>query len=368
MSNKLRSRSSHYEVLGVGPNAGAAEIGQAFAARMSLFGAHRLAEASRISTAYEVLRDPVKRRAYDRSIGIGIELEPRQFGFAVAPPRWAPFIAVPEPGAPPASATTAMPPVEPHVIGDTSPDLPADPRAAAISATLRELARPIDSSKPPAPAADLNAAAGVDRPVDQIAVARDFERDPFPGSEHVAGWKKPALVVGGLVLGAGLVGALAGLSVRDNAEAAQAEPTVTGNRLPLKPAPVQDPSSAPATAAPSSTRERKPAVGSSPAARARPTKWAERIAHQLSVDGQGAGAPTDVPAPVPAPGIVEASMPLSSAAIARTIERIGYPCGEVASTEAAATPGVFRVTCTSGHSFRATPVRGRYRFRRIGEG
>jgi hypothetical protein len=29
-------------------------------------------------------------------------------------------------------------------------------------------------------------------------------------------------------------------------------------------------------------------------------------------------------------------------------------------------PGTFKVTCTSGDSYRATPVNGRYRFRRLG--
>jgi hypothetical protein len=58
-------------------------------------------------------------------------------------------------------------------------------------------------------------------------------------------------------------------------------------------------------------------------------------------------------------------MPLSNALIARTIGRIGYSCGEVASTSAVdGSPGVFKVTCTSGQSYRAAPVRGRYHFRR----
>jgi hypothetical protein len=56
---------------------------------------------------------------------------------------------------------------------------------------------------------------------------------------------------------------------------------------------------------------------------------------------------------------------LPNAVIARTIGRIGYPCGQVAATSAAGTPGVFTVTCTSGHSYRAAPVHGRYRFRRV---
>jgi hypothetical protein len=61
-------------------------------------------------------------------------------------------------------------------------------------------------------------------------------------------------------------------------------------------------------------------------------------------------------------------MPLPNSVIASTIGRIGYPCGQVASATPAegAAPGVFKVTCTSGHSYRATPVNGRYRFRRLG--
>jgi hypothetical protein len=59
-------------------------------------------------------------------------------------------------------------------------------------------------------------------------------------------------------------------------------------------------------------------------------------------------------------------MPLPNRVIARTIQRIGYPCGQVASTVPGGAQGVFTVTCTSGHSYQAAPVRGRYRFRRVG--
>jgi hypothetical protein len=59
-------------------------------------------------------------------------------------------------------------------------------------------------------------------------------------------------------------------------------------------------------------------------------------------------------------------MPLPSAVIARTIHRIGYPCGQVAATSAVdGSPGVFNVACSSGQSYRATPIRGRYHFRRV---
>jgi hypothetical protein len=61
---------------------------------------------------------------------------------------------------------------------------------------------------------------------------------------------------------------------------------------------------------------------------------------------------------------------LSNGFVARTIERIGYACGDVASTARVEgeAPGVFKVTCTSGQSYRAAPVRGRYHFRRWDRG
>ena len=63
-----------------------------------------------------------------------------------------------------------------------------------------------------------------------------------------------------------------------------------------------------------------------------------------------------------------ASMPLPNRVIARTIHRIGYSCGEVASTTAVeGSPGVFKVSCTSGQAYQARPVGGRYHFRRWGK-
>jgi hypothetical protein len=62
-----------------------------------------------------------------------------------------------------------------------------------------------------------------------------------------------------------------------------------------------------------------------------------------------------------------ATIPLPDAVVARTIRRIGYACGEIASTTAVdGARGVFKVTCSSGDSYKATPVHGRYHFRRWG--
>jgi septal ring-binding cell division protein DamX len=82
---------------------------------------------------------------------------------------------------------------------------------------------------------------------------------------------------------------------------------------------------------------------------------------QREIDQAGA------PAPAPAVATASAKMPLPNSVVARTIGRIGYPCGQVASTAALDRTGVFKVTCTSGHSYRAAPVNGRYRFKRMGK-
>jgi len=63
---------------------------------------------------------------------------------------------------------------------------------------------------------------------------------------------------------------------------------------------------------------------------------------------------------------VKASMPLPHSTVARTLDRIGYRCGSVASaTPVEGASGTYNVTCSSGQSFQAKPVNGRYRFRRL---
>ena len=80
-------------------------------------------------------------------------------------------------------------------------------------------------------------------------------------------------------------------------------------------------------------------------------------------------APADqLSAQSPAPAAVTASMPLPKGTIAHTIEKIGYSCGVVDSITGVegAAPGVFKVSCTSGQNYQATPVNGRYHFRKLG--
>ncbi len=63
--------------------------------------------------------------------------------------------------------------------------------------------------------------------------------------------------------------------------------------------------------------------------------------------------------------------PLPSATIAGTIRRIGYACPEVTATApmASGEPGTrrYRITCSSGDTYRATVADGRMRFRKLEE-
>jgi len=334
--------TNHYEVLGIDPAAGLEDIKRAFAAKMSLFGAHRLAEAPAISAAFEILRDPPKRQAYDAALGLNAKPAPQGWGFAVPPPRWTPFMA--------STAIDEAPAPEPHVT--------IDPRAAAIAASLREVAKPAA----PVAAAEPTGEAELEGVLDHIRAYGREEKARLRETRAQVNWKRPAVAIGGIVLGAGLMGALAGLSVKDNA-AAQAEPAVSVALPPAKekadlaaavplPEPVQVPETAGVPKAKRITAPR------------RPTAWADQIAQRLAADApavEQASADTE-PATV-----VPATMPLPHRVVAQTIERIGYACGEVASTSAVeGARGVYYVTCSSGATYQAKPVRGRYHFRRVG--
>jgi hypothetical protein len=128
---------------------------------------------------------------------------------------------------------------------------------------------------------------------------------------------------------------------------------------------VRDPALAVAAEPAEQPRAARPKRRAPAAARitAPPSSRLASLEKQLTEPVAQADAQTTEAAPIPA---VAAGLPLSNRAVASTIARIGYPCGEVASTTAGATPGVFTVTCTSGHSYQAAPVRGRYHFRRLG--
>jgi hypothetical protein len=184
--------------------------------------------------------------------------------------------------------------------------------------------------------------------------------------------------LGGILLGAGVIGAVAGLSVKDSANSAQAETTKShthpfagrGGELgasspgSIAVAPEQQ-LSPPARAVPPQLRQRREV------SRQRPG-WSDKMAESLSAESAAANnvagdtEPQSVD-PLQVPKAVAADLPLSNRVVARTIDRIGYRCGEVSATAPVEGEGqgIYKITCSSGHTYQATPSHGRYRFRRL---
>ena len=203
--------------------------------------------------------------------------------------------------------------------------------------------------------------------------------DAEDGAIH---WQRPALAVGALVLGVGLFGAWAGWEAGNDVAAAPPEQAVTLAVPPptARPAAAAAPSALAPRVAEVRPEPRPATVAEAPASRPIPrpiqltpeeeqqlagNQFVESAAQQLEAADNATSQAAAESRPVAA---VAARLPLPNAVVARTIGRIGYSCGQVASMTAieGGEPGAFKVTCTSGHSYRAAPVRGRYHFRRWG--
>jgi curved DNA-binding protein CbpA len=392
MASRAQSLPNHYEVLGLSPTATQKEIAGAFAKAMGMFGARPVSVAAHIGHAFEVLRNPDKRRAYDRSIGLAPKPEPYQWQFAVAPQLRAPFIGSAMTG----GAEAARPAFAPEPQVTPSPELKAPSEAqiaeaklSSLIASLRELAEPSAPvpAREPFPQEQAQAPkieAAESRPewrIPELATAQFVEEESLHHAE--AGrhsWKRPALVAGGLLVAAGLVGTVAGLSATRGEEATAPAVTVplpAATQHPAATAPLPDiASSASDVAARSgqlhrfSVPARRPShvLPQEPAFDGTEPQLAENQVTDAGGESESNGATADPLAPAPAAAQpVEAKLPLPKAVIARTIDRIGYACGGVASAAVVeGAPGVFNVTCTSGHSYRAAPVGGRYHFRKLG--
>ena len=368
MENTVKARPNHYEILGLKPTASGDEIARAFTREISVTRPRAFGGLAELSIAYETLRNPASRRSYDESLGL--KPEPRRS--TPAPKEFKLFMvhASARPAERPPS--NAMP--TPIAKSEPQPgrERPVDPRVASIAASLRGLAKPakvdaVPNSSPrseqqPDPRADV----GIETIVEEI-LADGYAAKGRLG--HVGNrapeWKRVALAGGALIVGAGILGALAGLDAGNAVQKPQPEPALT--------IPVPAPKATPGTIAASAGPARPEARSQQPRHRrfAEPRTVRELPSERLAGLEQQLEAPQSEETPVEqaaadsAPvAATPAKMPLSDATIARTIGRIGYSCGAVASVEGEA-EGVFKVTCTSGQSYRAAPVRGRYRFRRL---
>lgn len=387
MATTLGLRPSHYDVLGLTPSATEQDIAQAFARKMSLFRARPLTDLAQVTAAYETLRNPEKRREYDHSLAPKPEPKPEPerlaWSFALAQPAWRPFIAsVPANAAPPSMAPLRQTP-EPHVTASAAPTASADARLEAIANSLRELSKPGfgEASAPAqqpertaekAPAAtmeerrvDPEQEPGLDDVIQQIRIAGRREKERLREEEpRSPDWRKPVFAAGGLILGVGILGGMAGVLAGGAAQDSVTVPVPAAKpaaNLPALPAPgliEAQAKQAPPEARPVAPRASrvplppKPGFAENELVELSPAVASAPPATSDSLDAQPVAAP------------VPASLPLPNSVIARTIDRIGYSCGEVASATRVEGEGVFKITCSSGQSYQAAPVGGRYHFRR----
>ena len=73
MVNPVKSRLTHYESLGLTPAATPDEIAEAFAKQIGITitsSEDAVEHADKVYVAYETLRDPIRRSAYDAAIGL----------------------------------------------------------------------------------------------------------------------------------------------------------------------------------------------------------------------------------------------------------------------------------------------------------
>jgi hypothetical protein len=356
MDSKVSTRPNHYAVLGVKPTASQDEIGRAFIKQM--FSPRPMVQAAEIGAAYEVLRNPAKRRAYDASLGFREEQpKPVLSKPVIAFSTRARYIAA-------APAITFEPPAL-----DARPTPPvAEPEARPEPAPMPEPAPALQ------PELDVSSFLAAGRQHQE----REQEERGFE-------WRRPAVIAAGLVAAVGLVGAWAGSLAGNDVEAQVAENAVT---VALPQAKAEAPAPAVASAPklaeahfyplPTRRAERSRARSAptdlqledlSKGREAEAAKPAQHSYYQTTADdGTTEIAAAEAP---PLTSTAEAtttaaSMPLPKPTIARTLHRIGYSCGSVASTSAVdGQAGVFTVTCTSGQSYRASPQHGRYRFKKL---
>jgi len=355
MVETVSLRPNHYELLGITPAANSAEIAQAFAKELSLLPMRPFGSLAQVSLAYETLRDPIKRVAYDASLRPEPKPEPSH-----------PLIGRLE-SAPFMGGASAKPVVWPAAVSSSSVTPRPEPlRESRTAPSASELLR-----QPPNPAArEFEQTSGNDRTLRHDALER------FDQSEKASiDWRLPALAGGALML-AVVLGAWTGWEAGNDNEQVQPEAAAM---LKIPPAKVQPTLNFSTEApAPIVTEARPVRRTRAPVAAARTVRARPPFQIDLPEQGPVEAAQADQVQPeaiaaeqavgeAPAVAPTAAKLPLPKAVIARTIGRIGYACGQVASVTAVeGSAGVFTVTCTSGHSYRAAPVRGRYHFRRLG--
>jgi hypothetical protein len=365
MASTVGTRPNHYETLGLKPTASGDEIARAFAREMSLFRPRAFGGLAQVTIAHETLRDPASRRAYDASRGISPAAKPRQ------------------------SPLQGLPPLQLPADRPIQPEPSAEPRLPAfIAASLREPVN-LDARDPsPTPVPRPEQPRGPEQGAKAATEPRSADnRPPHHADEQgwrdvedgPIAWRRAVAAAGALVAAVVLLGAWAGWQTGNDIESSPLEPAMTAMLPPAKPLPAitapppgPDPSmvealpARPKRAAAAAPRAERAASPPQPVATEEPLP-ADSQSEQIDASEIATGQAVVESPPVEVT-VAAAKLPLPDSVVARTIERIGYSCGQVASTSPVegAGSGVYKVTCTSGYSYRAAPVRGRYHFRRLG--
>ncbi len=351
MDSLVQPRPNHYQVLGLTPAATDDEIKRAFARAISPLRPRSFGSIAELSVALETLRDPVRRRAYDASIGLLPEPAPTRplQGWRYAGP-----VRVSRPG---------LAPIDPPTVAKGVPEeRPQSISEAPSNPDSRESLTEADRTRPP----DGQARPRVAPVPDWIpAPSVPMQRRVLGVDEEAGEWKRPAIFLGGTLLAVGLMGVIAGSwASRDVQSKAPQTPFAMATPEDIHSAASASPVAAPATP---QARQERPArtVAERPAVRHR-SPAPKPVAPTSEKAEDVPEIPSEQVAALTSPAEeASAKPPLSKSVVARTIGRIGYSCGQVASTTAVeGAPGAFKVTCTSGQSFKAAPVHGRYHFRR----
>lgn len=201
MISTVKTRLNHYATLGLATNAGDDEIRRAFAKAM--FAPHGMADAAQIGMAYEVLRNPSKRRAYDEALGLR--------------PAAAPAQAHPSAVAFRISARVVASSSEPQASPAPEPRSEPQPQRAVGSFIAQSLREPPREEPPPA-----------EPEIAELFIAPPLRDTPYTGPEpKVAPWNRPVLAAGSLGLAVVLVGAWAGLEAGDPGQAQPADALTT---------------------------------------------------------------------------------------------------------------------------------------------
>lgn len=362
----VKLQPNHYEVLGITPNASEDDIVRAFAREISPLRPHAIGDFAQIIVAYETLRDPIKRRTYDVSLAPKPEPVPSQW-----PREGWPFVASPRIEAAGRIAVNPFP--RPTSQADHWPRSDAPAGGAIVLPS-----QPEDPRLP-----DILGKPGFGSHTARDRVPRTGLEEHFLHTEDGSiEWKRPTLLAGALFMGVGLLGAWIGWDAGNDVEPEDPEQAVTLT-LPQVEALAPTTSTPPPTISasieapsrPEATPERRTSTATATAETMRTPLAPERAREEQQADViQLEESPPEkiatelVVTQSPPVAATPAKLPLPDSVIARTIRRIGYACRDVASTmpvEGAAA-GVFKVTCVSGDSYRASPVRGRYHFRRWG--